>query len=261
MEQNQYLSVRETGRRPELSIVVFCHNEAMGIEAFLRQWQSMLREVVESYEIIVCNAGSLDGTGRVLDNLRREFSEIRVLHQLAIGYTRSIRRGFEASRGTFVLQLDGTGQNEPGDFAPLWELRNRYDLILGRRTHRLDSFFQQMFSGFLQKFVKLLFRVELEDINSAFRLFRRNTSIETLGKLPKTFESFNICLTRALVCLNKDRVHEIRVPYRLPSKGRKRVRLTKLLSLGIQTAIELIRFRLRLGKYLISPPRIAHNPA
>ena len=78
------------GRHPELSVVVPCFNESNLIEGVLRQWIEMLVGEQIDFEMVVVNDGSSDGTGRILDNLRGEFAQVRVIHQLNFGHGRAV---------------------------------------------------------------------------------------------------------------------------------------------------------------------------
>src|SRR3989338_8550426 len=96
--------------QPELSIVMPCYNESAGIEPVLMEWLLFLRGLkLSSFEIVVINDGSTDGTGRILDKLRRESRELRVFHQLNVGHGRAVRRGYETARGRYVAQVDSNG--------------------------------------------------------------------------------------------------------------------------------------------------------
>src|SRR5262249_8248265 len=102
-------------QRTELSVVMPCFNESPTIETTLREWESYFSELTPSFEIIVVNDGSKDGTGRILDRLRKEMKNLRVIHQLNLGHGRAARRGYEAARGKYVLELDCDGSAGPDE--------------------------------------------------------------------------------------------------------------------------------------------------
>src|SRR5439155_6811729 len=99
---------------PELSLVIPCYNEADAIENVVRDWCVSLDELVGegNYEILIVNDGSTDGTGRILDRIRRERKCLRVIHQLNLGHDVAARRGYDLARGRFVAQIDGNGRFE-----------------------------------------------------------------------------------------------------------------------------------------------------
>ena len=94
---------------PKVSICVMSYNHG----AFIQQaMESVLsQEASFPFEIVIVNAGSSDGTGRILDQLRKDHLEIRILHQLKIGHSKSVRKGYEAARGDYIAQVDANGRS------------------------------------------------------------------------------------------------------------------------------------------------------
>ena len=88
---------------PKLSVIVPCYNYGR----FLRQSVgSILAQTFQDLEIIVVNDGSTDDSAVVADALARDYG-IRVIHQANSGQPAIARnRGFEASRGEYVISLD-----------------------------------------------------------------------------------------------------------------------------------------------------------
>lgn len=233
----------------ELSVVLPCFNEHPHIEGILLSWLGELRQKQLSFEIIVINDGSLDGSGRVLDKLRRDNPELRVVHQLNSGSTRACRRGYEMARGRYVLVASANGRCEPTDFAPLWEQRQRYDLVLGRRTHRLDGFRNRALSGFLRNLASKLFGVSLEEPAIPFRLFRRRLTIDLLPWVPLEWVSFHFALSILLAIQSPDRVTEVKIPYRHRLERKAPSRRTGLFSLGFSYLTESLALKLKLLKF------------
>jgi glycosyltransferase involved in cell wall biosynthesis len=64
-----------------LSVAAPAYNEAAGIEAVIANWHDFLAgQVLASFEIVVCDDGSTDGTGDILDRLTLPYPQLRVLH-------------------------------------------------------------------------------------------------------------------------------------------------------------------------------------
>ncbi len=65
-----------------LSVASPAYNEAEGIERVVRQWLEYLRGIpqLEHFEIVVCNDGSRDDTGSILDRVAAEMPELRPIH-------------------------------------------------------------------------------------------------------------------------------------------------------------------------------------
>lgn len=222
-----------------LSVVMPCFNEADIIEPLLREWTACLDEVVGEYEIVVVNDGSKDGTGRILDKLRREMKHLRVIHQLNGGYTVALRRGIEAARGTYLLQVNSDGRNDCEDFLRLWEKKDGNALVLGARTHRLDPLSHRLASRLLKKTVGWAFKFNLEDPDVPFRIVRRDIAMLYLSRVSPATEAVNVLLACWIKRDYSDRVAEIPVPHRLRSRRRRSLGLMALCSLGLHFAREV----------------------
>lgn len=232
-----------TAHSVELSVVMPAFNEVEGIEAVLQEWSQWLTEEIPSHELIVINDGSTDGTGRVLDRLRKEIPSLRVIHQLNAGHGKAVRRGYELSRGTFLLQADPNSRFEPTDLIRLWELRNQFSLIVGYRTHRLDALTSRILDTGIRRISQWAFGSTLTDPSSSFRLLRRESMVSYLSQLPVDLSSVDICLAAVIQRWHPERVAEVPVPYRKRKQGLRRKRPRSLLWQALGTMRDLIAVR------------------
>ena len=229
-----------------LSVVVPCFNEASHIEAFVRSWVEHLSKLEIVFDFTVINDGSTDGTGRILDSLRREFKCLRVFHQLKSGHGKSIRRGYEAARGEFIFQTDANGRYETTDFPRLWEERHNFDLILGNRIHRLDPIMERAFSQRLRRAFKKI-AAPLEDPASSFRLFRREVADEFLTSLPTQCAATNLLLSAFFASRDSTRVLEVGIPHRV-KREKERNSLGAQVGQGFSLIAELVSQRRKFPK-------------
>lgn len=223
----------------ELSLVMSCFNEAYGIENFIKQWATLLEKEVSSFEIIIINDGSKDGSGRILDKLRKEIPELRIIHQLNFGKNRALRRGYELARGNFILQTDCNGRYEPEDFLSLWEARNAAPIVIAQRTHRLDPLPRRVCSHLLKKTLKTLFQVEWADPNTPFRLMRKQIVVNYLKAVPENCQMLNLELLLRAYMDFKDCMVQVPVPFRKRSYGKRKKSNWSLFSSGVKTALEI----------------------
>ncbi|MFM8270246.1 MAG: glycosyltransferase family 2 protein [Pseudomonadota bacterium] len=216
----------------QLSVVVPCFNENPHIESVLQGWLQELREHDLSFEIIAVNDGSLDGTGRVLDKLRKENPEIRLVHQLNTGSIRAYRRGYEMARGEYVLSISANGRCEPSDFLLVWNKRLESPLVLAQRTHRLDGFLSRALSSFLSYLAYRFFDLKVEEPGIGFRLFRRENIVPLLKEIPIDWHSFHWA-TAVLVAQNSQvGISQVKVPYRHRLERKSPFRRTSVLKSG-----------------------------
>ena len=89
--------------RPYVSIVIPVHNE----EGILREAITDLRHRLQlfdwTYEILVCENGSIDRTRALAEHLAREMKEVRTLSVGEPNYGLAMRAGVVAAHGEFVI--------------------------------------------------------------------------------------------------------------------------------------------------------------
>ena len=236
-------AVLHAALHPELSIVVPVYNETGGIERLLLEWSAFLEEEIKDFELIVVNDGSTDGTGRLLDKIRQHEKRVRVIHQLNVGHSGAIKRGYEAARGTYVIQVDAGGRYEPIDALRLWEQRHTSQMVLGTRTHRLDSLLMRSLSFGLHHLLRLAFGLDVDDANIPFRLFRREALVRTLAQIRKPTRSLNLLLTVQMMREFPSGVKQIPVPYRPRAGQKRRTRLSTVSSNTLATLVEILRLK------------------
>lgn len=195
---------------PELSVVMPCYNEAPLLEESLRDWHGVLEKHVPEFEIIVVNDGSKDGSGRILDRLRKELPTMRVLHQLNSGHERAVRRGYDMARGCYILQVDLSGRYDSAEFPKLWEQRTYHPLVLGARSTGA----KKKPSPFLRRLMKFLYSCELKDPETPFRLFRRELVVPFVEKMGPGSRSVNLLMSALISNEHPDYVAEIDITYR-----------------------------------------------
>jgi dolichol-phosphate mannosyltransferase len=81
--QNRYLPKPDAFSAPiRLSLAAPAFNESEGIRLVVETWHQYLaaQKHIECFEIVVCNDGSRDTTGAILNQLASEYPEIRPIH-------------------------------------------------------------------------------------------------------------------------------------------------------------------------------------
>jgi dolichol-phosphate mannosyltransferase len=244
----------------ELTVVVPCFNEGDIIEPLVRDWNTELLKHTSSFEMIIINDGSSDGSGRILDRLRRENKSIRVIHQLNSGHGRSVRRGYEAARGRFILQVDANGCYDSADFDRLWTQREA-SLVLAQRTRRIDGLLDQLLAFFTRTLGNLLFGTDLKDPNVSFRLFRREALFSQLRLLNGAADSLNCLLAVRIASERGMSVREVQVPFRARPSGKTKSGLFTRYKEWTALCRDLVSFRIAAAVYKTSLPlRTALNP-
>lgn len=163
-------------RAIDVSLSVFfpCYNEQANVERVVRRAVEVLDGLVTDWEVIVVDDGSSDDTGDIADRLADGDRRIRAVHHPRnLGYGRALRSGFAAARKEYVFYTDGDGQFDVTELAELLALRGEADIVSGYRRNRSDGVLRRINAAAWGRLVQLLLRFRCRDVDSAFKLYRR----------------------------------------------------------------------------------------
>ncbi|MCM8787216.1 MAG: glycosyltransferase family 2 protein [Candidatus Omnitrophica bacterium] len=157
----------------ELSLVLPVHNQETIIKSVVRKIVQILEKAKIKYEIILVENGSSDNTLTVVDNLAKEYKNIRSLNSPK-GYGSAILTGLDCSKGKFVSYMPSDGQLDPNLLLKLFKLikTGKYDLVKIKRTTR-ESLIRTFRSKVFNFLSRLLFKIPVSDINGSPRVFSR----------------------------------------------------------------------------------------
>ena len=130
----------EAGKTPyperegvEVTALVPAYNEAENLEPLLEKLTADLRALGKTYEILVVDDGSTDGTPERLRELHRTIPHLRaIIFRTNYGKSAALSVGFAAARGRFLVTLDADLQDDSAEIGPLLrKLDEGYDLVSG----------------------------------------------------------------------------------------------------------------------------------
>jgi glycosyltransferase involved in cell wall biosynthesis len=136
---------------------------------------SVLRELVDDWEVIVVNDGSPDHTPLVLQELQKRVENLRVVtHERNRGYGGALRSGFAAATKEWIFYTDGDAQYDVTELRDLWAARQGADMVNGWKISRSDPLHRVWIGKLYHWLVKLAFGLEARDVDCDFRLVRRS---------------------------------------------------------------------------------------
>jgi len=162
-------------KAPFLSVVVPLYNE---VESVVRLWQALdpvMRSLKKSYEVILVDDGSTDGTRERLRELAKKNPRLRViLFRGNFGQSAAMAAGFTASRGEIVVAMDGDLQNDPADIPQLLaKMAEGYDVVSGWRKDRKDKLvLRKIPSKIANRLICSVTDVRLHDTGCSLKAFR-----------------------------------------------------------------------------------------
>jgi dolichol-phosphate mannosyltransferase len=162
------------GETPRFSIVIPFYNEGEVIERFLAEVQSAASHLPGAVEAILVDDGSTDDTRTKLEHAARGFASGEVVSlQRNRGQAAALWEGFQRARGTWVITFDGDGQNDPADLPKLLACTDRYDMVVGIRANRRDTWLRRAMSRIANRVRGPFLRDRLQDSGCALKIFRR----------------------------------------------------------------------------------------
>jgi glycosyltransferase involved in cell wall biosynthesis len=157
---------------PLLSVVMPVYNERTTIDEIVRRVLGVPLRI----ELIVVDDGSRDGTGDILDGLRRELT-FTLLHQKNAGKGAALRRGFAEVTGDIVVIQDADLEYSPEEFPQLIELicQGKADVVYGSRflgRHRAFMFAHYVGNKLVTLVTNVLYNTMLTDMETCYKAMR-----------------------------------------------------------------------------------------
>lgn len=237
-------------------IVIPAYNEEKCIEKVVHSWMVNVVKKHPGSEMLIINDGSRDNTRQILDKLKKEYKELKVIHKINEGHGQTLVRGYVESAKTmhkWVFQTDSDDQFFPEDFDKLWKYRYKSNFILGDRFKRFDPSHRLIITKINLMLIIILFGCYIKDSNVPYRLMKIAYIKNLLSVLPKNLFAPNIILS---ILALKDGQDLISIP--ISHKERKTGKMSlvkwKLIKICFRVVKDLILFRLRLSRILNNIP-------
>lgn len=183
-----------------LSLIIPVYNEEGTILETVREAYHALSDALSSFEIIVVNDGSTDGTSMILQRI--SLPNLKIIHHVKNrGNGAAIMTGLAQAQGVIVATMDGDGTYNPTDIPKLLTAMNRQkaDMAVGVRqgmehakwTHRTAR-------EFLRKVAERESRASIPDINSGLRLCKKEVMMRFQDMYPQKFSLHTVLTVAAL---------------------------------------------------------------
>jgi glycosyltransferase involved in cell wall biosynthesis len=177
----------------DVTVVLPCYNEQDHVALELERIDKALDASPFSYELLVIDDASTDGTLAVLNEARQRFPQMRLIAFHRNGGSGTARRiGTAEARGRVVVWTDAdmTYPNERiPEFVQYLQDRPHVDQVVGARTSEQGTIkmLRVPAKWTIRKVAEGLAGVKIPDLNSGLRAFRRDVSLPYLRLLPPGF--------------------------------------------------------------------------
>jgi glycosyltransferase involved in cell wall biosynthesis len=181
----------------DISLIIPVYNEIDSlVELCASVKQSMEKLEPISWEMVLVDDGSNDGSLGVIEKLAREYPEHVCLVALRRNYgqTTAITAGIDHSQGEMIVLMDADLQNDPADIPLMIEkLQQGYDVVSGWRKDRKDPYLTRVLPSHLANWlISLVTGVYLHDYGCTLKAYRREvlTGFRLYGEMHRFIPAF-----------------------------------------------------------------------
>ena len=231
--------MRDMASRPDLAVVIPALNERKNLELLLPALRETLEGLGVSYEIVVVDGGSLDGTQE-----EAERRGARVIRQQDRGYGRALLSGFAATAASSIVTMDADLSHRPVFLEEFWKHRDQAEVLIASRYvpggYADMSAFRRLLSHILNRTYRRILSLPIRDLSSGFRMYRR----ETLAGLTLLARDFDV-LEEVLIRVHAQgwRIREVPFHYMARGSGRSHVRLLSFTWAFLKTLVRMWQLR------------------
>ncbi|HSF81559.1 MAG TPA: glycosyltransferase family 2 protein [Anaerolineales bacterium] len=171
--------------KPKISIVAPVFNEFESLQEFYRRVRESLETTEESWELILVDDGSTDGSGAMLSELAERDNHVRpVIFARNFGHQLAVTAGLDYARGSAVIIMDADLQDPPEVIPEMLEKwKEGYEVVFAIREEREGESWFKLATASL--FYRLIYRITDVDIpmdTGDFRLLDRKV-VDVLSKM------------------------------------------------------------------------------
>jgi len=170
--------VTEAAPQADLTILVPVLNEAENMRPLIEKLVQDLKPLGKSYEILVIDDGSTDGTFDQVRALASSTPGLRAVRfRRNFGKSAALSVGFREARGRVVVTMDGDLQDDSAEIARLLgKIDEGFDLVSGWKQNRQDSISKTVPSRLFNAVTSAVSGVPLHDMNCGLKAYRRDVT-------------------------------------------------------------------------------------
>ena len=173
----------------DISVVVPLYNERESLPELMAWIDRVCDAEKLSYEVIMVDDGSNDGSWEVVEQLKEQYAEkLHAIHFMRnYGKSAALYCGFEAAQGEVVFTMDADLQDSPDEIPAMRKmvLEDGFDLVSGWKRKRYDPLGKRLPSKFFNWTARTVSGIELHDFNCGLKCYRKSVvkSIEVYGEM------------------------------------------------------------------------------
>ena len=191
-----------------VSVLIPAYNEEGAIASTVTAIESQ-RSAFRAMEIVVINDGSTDRTSEIA----RALPVTLIEHERNRGYGAALKSGLQRALHDYIVIADADGTYPLEDLPRLAVDAPQFDMVVGARTGDVVHIppLRRPGKWLITRLAEYLSGQRIPDLNSGFRIFRKEVALRFLSLYPDGF-SFTTTITLAMLT-NFHRVKFIPINY------------------------------------------------
>ncbi len=173
----------------DLSIIVPLFNEKESLPELASWIDRVMSEKGYSYELIMVDDGSTDGSWDSIEELSKNNPYIKgICFRRNYGKSAALFCGFERAQGEIVATMDADLQDSPEELPEMMRMikEEGYDLVSGWKQHRQDNkLTKNIPSKLYNATARRITGIKLHDMNCGIKCYRKEVvkNIEVYGEM------------------------------------------------------------------------------
>ena len=148
------------------SVGVLSYNEAETLDKVVTDLRNVLKQLTDTFEIIIVDDYSTDGSREIATGLQDKYPEVRtILHEANKGIGGGLRTIYENTKYENVAMIPGDGQFDTNEYLPFKDIPDNSFISFYRKENTSYNLFRNILSLFNKKLNKVFIGIKLKDVN------------------------------------------------------------------------------------------------
>lgn len=173
----------------DISIIVPLFNEKESLPELVAWIDRVMKAGGYSYELIMVDDGSNDGSWDTVLQLKEKFPVIKgIQFRRNYGKSAALYCGFKKAEGEVVFTMDADLQDSPDELPQMYRMitEQDYDIVSGWKQHRKDNALtKNLPSKLYNATARAITGIKLHDMNCGLKAYRKEVvkNIEVYGEM------------------------------------------------------------------------------
>lgn len=173
----------------DISVIIPAYNECESLPELCSWIERVMRAHAYTYELIIVDDGSTDGSWKCIQELSEGDSNIHgIQFRRNYGKSAALYCGFKKAQGDVVFTMDADLQDSPDEIPEMYRMvkEDEWDVVSGWKQHRQDNkLTKNLPSKLYNATARKITGIKLHDMNCGLKAYRKEVvkSIEVYGEM------------------------------------------------------------------------------